>query len=159
MQYLYSVSEFHILLKLGIWEGGSVDFWGQVDIIPDGSDYFFRVNRDSDLSTLYTSSSLIRMHLGLGVYLLDLFYIGRDTSSGINIYRLIVAVCRNDLTHQEALYQIRVSNPLPMRDFFAALRMGDRVSGSRFRKKSPFHRPGSIQTKMKPAWPKFIFRR
>lgn len=151
MSYTYSTSEFYMLLKLGVWQGGTVHFWGQADVIP-AEDNFSR-------SGNYNTSSLIRKHLDTGIYLLDIFYMGKETVSDRRNYRLIVAVCRNDMTHLEALYHIQVCNTIPMRDFLAALSKDDVILGSQLRKKSLFNHPSRIQTNLKPIWPKFIFRR
>lgn len=124
MQCKYSVSEFYMLLKLGIWKTGTVNFWGQADILPVWDTFLFSDNSNG-LSNHYDASSLIKKHLDIGLYLLDLFYISKDATSGQNIYQLILAVCRNDMTHMEALYNIQISNNIPVDDFFQTLSKDD----------------------------------
>lgn len=155
MSYTYSVSEFYMLLKLGVWQSGTAQFWGEANVIPEGNSFFF----PGDLAIRYTPSSLIRKHLDTGIYLLDVFYMGKEAAGDRRNYRLIVAVCRNDMTHLDALYHIQVCNTVPMRDFLAALSKDDAILGSRLRKKSLFNHPSRIQTNLEPIWSKFIFRR
>lgn len=121
METKYSVSEFYMLLKLGIWRRGTVNFWGQVEILPSWNDFLLSKN----LHDCYNESSLIKKHLSVGLYMLDLFYIGQDTLRNQNIYQLIVAVCRSDMRHMEALYNIRVTNSLPASDLFENLNRTD----------------------------------
>lgn len=132
MSHSFSVGEFYMLLKLGIWRSGRVDFWGQSDVTPLADNVFFPNNSHSR----YVTNPLIRKHLYPGIYLLDLFYMGRDVKRGMNTYRLIVAVCRNDLAHLEAVYQVQVSNPLPMKEFYVILNEGGKVLGNSGQRKA-----------------------
>lgn len=117
METKYSVSEFYMLLKLGIWKQGVVNFWGQAEILPSWNEFLLSKN----LHDCYNERSPIKKHLGIGLYMLDLFYIGQDTLRNTNIYQMIVAVCRSDMRHMEALYNIRVTNSLSASVFFESL--------------------------------------
>lgn len=154
MQYIYSISEFNMLLKLGIWETGIVKFWGQVDTIGKENNFFHSVSANR-----YDTASLIRKHLDTGLYLLDLFFTGRDTTQGVNSYRLVIAVCRNDMAHLETLHHIQVSNSIPAGDFFSAVNRDD-VALESFHSRSRrfFNHPSRIQTRLTPVWEKVIFR-
>ena len=133
MAHRYSANEFYMLLKLGIWQSGPVHFWGQADVIPPWKSMF----HFGELSVRYDACSPVKKHLDTGLYLLDLCYTGKDPAREIYLYQLVVAVCRNDMTHLEALYTIQAGNYIPPGEFFFAL-AGDEIVPDHFRERGRY---------------------
>lgn len=135
MQRKYDISEFYMLLKLGIWQSGIVNFWGKAEVLPACAGF----SQSGCSNTRYDASSPIRKHLDIGLYLLDLSYIGKGMVQGMHVYELVVAVCRNDMAHLDALYNIQISNNIPAGTFLPALGKVDFVSRNVQYKKDPIN--------------------
>jgi hypothetical protein len=104
---LYTPEEFYQSLKLDIWHFGRVSAWGRVEKI-SAADLPIRKN--------YGQSSIIKRHLGTGLYLLDLYLQETDRWSENKVYIAVIAVCRTTLDHIQTVHYLRAVNNMTMTD-------------------------------------------
>ena len=84
MRWHYSLSDFYVLLKLGIFRGGNIKNLGRVRICNES--FCFRKEL-----TNYEQKQLCYRQISLGIYLLDLFQISKEKNAEkVFIMRLFV---------------------------------------------------------------------
>ena len=98
MKKEYTIQEFYLLLKLGIFQSGKVGDWGYI-------------STDSSLCVLkktvteYENRPLIKKQIGVGLYLLDLYLLEKDKFRNTHI--MVVSVYRA-ATAQTKVYVLKL---------------------------------------------------
>jgi hypothetical protein len=93
---------------LGIWRSGRVEFWGTVE---NRSAASMNIRKD------YLRQPFAKMHLGVGLYLLDLRQIEKNRLNGKYSYLVVVAVCRNTLENKKFISYLKVTNGMNLEKF------------------------------------------
>lgn len=148
----YGLSDFYVLLKLGLWKSGEVLNWGRIekvllikndafDNISDVNYFAFR-NKSLYLKKplqFYLNRALPKKMIGRGVYLLDHYLLERkrhgEGEKQLKTYIIIISTTRFDFENREYTYILRVSNYLDEMDFTSIV-----VEGKRARKRKSYFR-------------------
>jgi hypothetical protein len=128
----YTIQEFYLMLKLGLFRNGKVGNWGYISSGDINRCFLKRP------LTEYQNRLYAKKQLGIGLYLLDLYLLEKaDNNRGT--YIMIISVCRTTLSHKEKIYILRLAGIHPVANTKEAI-----ISGSLSRKrKSIFARkPG-----------------
>ena len=129
----YTIQEFYLLLKLGIFRNGKVGNWGYVS---SGSinEFFLKKNQKE-----YRNQNYAKKQLGIGIYLLDLYQLEKQNNQGVFI--MFIATCRTTLSQKEKIYRLRLTSVFLVNDVKLATEEGtlSRKRKSIFRK-SPLRR-------------------
>lgn len=139
MKTHYTIPEFYLLLKLGIFRGGNVANWGYISedkgVLP-----LLRKPVDSYRNDLY------KKQLNTGVYLLDI-YLYNKNSIKQGEYILVISVCHMLIPNKEKIYVLKLTSQLDTHYLKAAVIGGvlSRKRTSVFRKK-----PGKATFDSKP---------
>lgn len=114
MKGRYSISEFYLLLKLGIFRGGKVDGLGSVSC-SDANTAFLR----KPLAE-YQRKVYFKKQLGTGLYLLDLYPLEKRDNRGAHI----MVVCRTTLSYKEKIYVLKLTGTSNVSDIKATVENG-----------------------------------
>ena len=95
----YTIQEFYLLLKLGIFQSGKVGDWGYVS--SDSSSLCILKKSVSE----YENRPLTKKQLGVGLYLLDLYLLEKDKYRNTHI--MVVSVYRAT-TGQAKVYVLKL---------------------------------------------------
>jgi|GEM_PF-2247537 len=155
-----SLSDFYMLLKLGLWNSGEVLNWGRIEkvfIIKNkesdnisGINYFtFRNNSLYLKKSLqyYLEQPLPKKMIARGTYLLDYYLLDKKADmSGekqLKTYVVVISTSRFDFENREYTYILRVSNYSEELSFLSVISEGksSRKRKSYFRKKTSARRP------------------
>lgn len=139
MKNSYTISEFYLLLKLGIFTGGNVANWGYIS--PDkGIVPLLRKPPESYRDELY------KKQLGTGVYLLD-FYLHSKKSSKLGEYILVISVYHMTVPGKKKIHILNLTSERDTQFLKQAIMEGilSRKRTSVFRKK-----PGKATFDSKP---------
>lgn len=125
-----SITDFYLMLKLGIFDSARVENVG----------YFSRneinnVFLKKPLSA-YENQVYAKKQLSLGLFLLDCFLLTIDNNKAT--YMLVVSVCRISLVNKERLYVLKLSDISATANIESILSYGGGASSSRRRRKSVF---------------------
>lgn len=124
----YTIQEFYLMLKLGLFKSGKVGNWGYVSI--NSNPLYLKKSIDKYQDQLYA-----KKQLGIGLYLLDLYLLERNNNNQ-GAYIMVVSVCRTTLNYKEKIYVLKLESIHNVADIKDAI-----VSGSLSRKrKSVFGR-------------------
>jgi len=156
----YGLSDFYVLLKLGLWKSGEVLNWGRIEKVSliknndfnDISDVNYLTFRNNSLYLkkplkYYLDQPLYKKMLGRGVYLLDHYHLGkkafREGERELKTYIIIISTSRFDFESREYTYILKVTNYLDELNFTSVVTEGKRARKrkSYFRKKSSSRRP------------------
>lgn len=100
MKNHYTISEFYLLLKLGIFRGGNVANWGYIShdkgVLP-----LLRKLPETYRDELY------KKQLGTGLYLLDI-YLHNKYRSKLGEYILVISVSRMAIPGKEYTYILKL---------------------------------------------------
>lgn len=121
---MYTLSEFYLYLKLGIWQTGDVEGWGFVqraDIYSDGltNKGFITLKQREE----YKKDEIIKTELHAGLCLVDMYPLDIQQTSKYNnkykIYNYLVVIseCRLKGTFEENIYYLKITNYKPMEQF------------------------------------------
>ena len=117
----YSVSDFLMLLKLGIWNRGYVKDWGLIESI--------KVNKDGDLKNdcfikkqpedYLKTGCYFSKQLGTGLYLHDMHmpYSFAQDYSRICTHMMVISQCRLRGLFEEKIYYLKVTNRQSLSQF------------------------------------------
>lgn len=97
----YSISDFYLLLKLGLFRSGNVSGWGYLSVNGIRS-CFLRKPPEA-----YTDNYRAKKQLGIGIYLLDL-YLWQKSINDRDTYILVISVNRNILSHNTKVYVLKL---------------------------------------------------
>lgn len=129
MKTPYTISEFYLLLKLGIFREGNVANWGYLSynkiILP-----LLRKPVESYRNELY------KKQLGTGLYLLDI-YLNNKNSSNLGEYILVISVSNMNIPSREKIYILKLTSQNDTQYLKTAITEGtlSRKRTSFFRKK------------------------
>lgn len=152
MNNQYSISDFYLFLKLGLWKRGYVANWGAISSIltckrsGEGEFSYLGNKTLTDKDNIffgkkpvsYYHNQLHAKHaLGIGLYLLDFYLSDRQSYNNENTYILVICVCRSNLQNKEYIYYLQVTNSLDIVKFRIAIenRENSRKRTSVFRQK------------------------
>jgi hypothetical protein len=110
----YTIAELYLSLKLDIWRQGDVDGWGLVEKLPvfeDKSVNIVSVKPAKD----YLSSFLIKKHLDIGLYLLDLYLLEKN-EPGETVSIAVIAVCQTTMEHLKSVTYLKITNALKLEE-------------------------------------------
>ncbi len=124
----YTISDFYLLLKLGLFKGGKVGNWGYVSASNLNS-YFL----DRPISE-YHNKPLIKKQLSIGLYLLNLYLLSQKGNQ--RTYIMIMSVCRTTLEKEEKIYVLSLTSTYPVDEMQTAIIEGNLSK----RRKSVFRR-------------------
>lgn len=97
----YTISEFYLMLKLGLFRNGKVGNWG-----------YLSVNREllclGKPPEEYRGQLYAKKQLGTGLYLLDLYLLEKGGNNR-RVYMMVIAVCRTTLRHKEKIYVLKLT--------------------------------------------------
>jgi len=121
---MYTLSDFYLYLKLGIWHTGDVDSWGlvqKINVIADGitNKGCFTIKQPKE----YRTEKINKTELHRGLYLLDLYPLDIGQTSKYNnkykIYNYLVVIseCRLKGAFEEHIYYLKVTNNKPLEQF------------------------------------------
>jgi hypothetical protein len=117
----YSLHEFYLCLKLGIWQSGQVAGWGQAETAKVYSDLTtdkgFFVHKAMNT---YIHSPLIKKTLSSGLFLLDLYCLNKNTD-GKYVHIAVVAVCCATTDYIKSVECLRITNQLDTSKFLQLL--------------------------------------
>lgn len=151
----YGLSDFYLLLKLGLWKSGEVLNWGRIEKVSviknngfhDISEVNYFTFRNNSLYLkkplqYYLEQPFSKMMLTRGVYLLDHYLLEkkayREGEKQLKTYIIIISTSRLDFENREYTYILKVSNYLDELNFTSVMREGKkaRKRKSYFRKRS-----------------------
>lgn len=138
----YTLQEFYLYLKLGIWTSGTVDGWGfvqQVTVYPDGMSNkgCFVLKMPKAYKDELQQS---RQQLSAGLQLLDLYSLEeQQTSKYNNKYKIyshlaVVGDCRLRGAYDEQIYYLKITNSDPITTFRTKIYDSKQVEISAFKK-------------------------
>jgi len=104
MKTHYSIAEFYLLLKLGLFRGGNVGNWGYI-LNCNRSPIILRKSIDQYYKQLYA-----KKQLNTGLYLLDV-YPSEKYGNNQGVYIVIISVCRTNLFNKEKIYILKLISP------------------------------------------------
>lgn len=102
MKKQYTISEFYLLLKLGIFREGNVANWGYIST-NKGMVPLLRKPPESYKNALY------RKQLNTGIYLLDI-YLHNKNHSKQGEYIVVISVCHMTIPGKERMYVLRLTS-------------------------------------------------
>jgi hypothetical protein len=106
----YTLQEFCLRLKLGIWRTGAVAGWGRTETVTvsaDGmTDRGFCLRRTPET---YRRSPLIKKQLSHGLFLLDSYCLTKRNAAKESVRVAVIAVCRATADSIESLYCLRIT--------------------------------------------------
>ena len=109
----YTISEFQLMLKLGLFKSGKVGNWGYVSIY--NNPLYLKKSLDEYWSQLYA-----KKQLGVGLYLQDLYLLQKDDNNR-GIYIMVISVCRTSLNHKERVYALKLLSSHSIHDIKDAI--------------------------------------
>lgn len=118
----YDISEFHLMLKLGLFRSGKVGNWGYISVC-DNPLYLKRPLAE------YQRQLYAEKQLGIGLYLHDLYLLQKDNIEGT--YIMVISVCRTNLNCKEKIYVLKLLSNIPTADIKTAI-----MNGTLFKKRS-----------------------
>jgi len=134
---MYTLSDFYLYLKLGIWHIGDVEGWGTVqkmDVYSNGltNKGCFVIKQPQE----YKKSEITKTELQTGLYLLDMYPLDTGQTSKYNnkykIYNYLVVIseCRLKGTFEENIYYLKVTNYRSLEQFRKIINDGAQVRRS-----------------------------
>lgn len=109
MKDSYSIPEFYLLLKLGLFKGGKVGNWGHVSVCTNP--LYLRKPLEE-----YQKQFYAKTQLGVGLYLQDLYLLQE------NLYIMVVAVCRTSMKRKEKIYILKLYSNYPVEGMTKAIK-------------------------------------
>ncbi|MFV0329218.1 MAG: hypothetical protein ACK5KL_05220 [Dysgonomonas sp.] len=143
----YTLSDFYLYLKLGIWQTGMVEGWGltrKVDVYPDG-----KTNKGCIVIKQpdeYKKEGITKTELQIGLNLLDMYPLDvQQTSKNNNKYKIynyliIISECRLKGTFDEQIYYLKVTNYQTLEQFRKIINDGAQARKSNWSPIKPKHR-------------------
>lgn len=134
---MYTLSNFYLYLKLGIWLTGNVEGLGlvqQVDIYSNGltNKGFIPLNQPDE----YRRNEIIKTELQAGLYLLDVYPLNIQQTSRYNNkykiynYLIVISVCRLNVLFEECIYYLKVTNYQSLEQFKKTINDGVQLGKS-----------------------------
>ncbi|MFV0332166.1 MAG: hypothetical protein ACK5KL_20440 [Dysgonomonas sp.] len=98
----YTIPEFYMMLKLGLFRSGKIGNWGYVSI--NKEPLYLK-------KTLcgYQNQPYAKKQLGIGLYLLDLYLLERNNNNQ-GTYMMVISVCRTSLDYKEKIYVLKLES-------------------------------------------------
>lgn len=158
MNNRYTITDFYLFLKLGLWKTGSVANWGSISNVlvyrkVNNSGFVSLGNksltqRDSPLVTkrpvsYYQNLLYPKKQLGIGIYLLDFYLLAKNNYNKESNYMMVISTCRSNLENKEYIYYLKVTNYLDILNFKAAIDNQETAQKrtSLFRRSISYRRP------------------
>jgi hypothetical protein len=96
----YTIQEFYLMLKLGLFRSGKVGNWGYISI--NKEPLYLKKPLEEYQNRLYA-----KKQLGIGLYLLD-FYLLEKGADNRGVHMMVVSVCRT-LSDKERIYVLKLA--------------------------------------------------
>lgn len=130
----YTLSDFYLYLKLGIWQTGMVEGWGltrKVDVYPDGKTNkgCFVIKQPDEYKQVGMTETKLRPGLNLlDMHLLDIRQTDRyNNKYKIYNYLIVISECRLKGTFEENIYYLKVTNYQTLEQFRKIINSDERV--------------------------------
>ncbi|MDR1501097.1 MAG: hypothetical protein LBT43_01405 [Prevotella sp.] len=96
----YTIQEFYLMLKLGLFRNGKVGNWGYISI--NKEPFYQKKSLEEYQVRLYAKEQL-----GIGLYLLDLYLLEKGNNNQ-GTYIMVISVCRAILDYKEKTYVLKL---------------------------------------------------